>query len=58
MSCVIFQVSALVTLYMGQEDRAAASDVLVNAVNWYKKNQVGYCIVFVPVEGPDGYWGF
>ncbi|XP_025107993.1 signal recognition particle subunit SRP72-like [Pomacea canaliculata] len=32
-------VSALVTLYMGQEDRAAASDVLVNAVNWYKKNQ-------------------
>ncbi|KAK7102253.1 signal recognition particle subunit SRP72-like [Littorina saxatilis] len=32
-------VSALVTLYMSQEDTTAASDVLIGAVNWYKKNK-------------------
>ncbi|XP_076469233.1 signal recognition particle subunit SRP72-like [Babylonia areolata] len=32
-------VSALVTLYMSQEDTVAASETLINAVNWYKKNQ-------------------
>nr|KAG5711405.1 hypothetical protein BaRGS_025832 [Batillaria attramentaria] len=32
-------VSALVTLYLSQEDKAAASDTLINAVNWYKQNQ-------------------
>jgi hypothetical protein len=31
----------MVTLYMSQEDTAAASETLVSAVNWYKKNQVG-----------------
>ena len=30
--------STLVALYMSQEDREAASEVLLNAVNWYKKN--------------------
>lgn len=32
-------VSALVTLYLSQEDKTAASDTLINAVNWYKKKQ-------------------
>ncbi|KAK6186337.1 hypothetical protein SNE40_008389 [Patella caerulea] len=32
-------ISALVTLYISQEDREAASDVLMDAVNWYKANQ-------------------
>lgn len=32
-------VSTLVALYMSQEDREAASEALVNAVNWYKKNE-------------------
>ncbi|KAL8611218.1 hypothetical protein ACOMHN_013649 [Nucella lapillus] len=32
-------VSALVTLYMSQEDTVAASETLINTVNWYKKNQ-------------------
>ena len=31
--------SALVTLYMSQEDTTAASDVLINTVAWYKKNK-------------------
>ncbi|XP_012935251.1 signal recognition particle subunit SRP72 [Aplysia californica] len=31
-------VSTLATLYMSQEDKEAASEVLTNAVNWYKKN--------------------
>ncbi|GFO21232.1 signal recognition particle subunit srp72 [Plakobranchus ocellatus] len=30
-------VSALVTLYLSQEDKDSASEVLINAVNWYKK---------------------
>ena len=41
--CLCCQVSALVTLYMSQEDAAAASDTLINAVNWYKKNKVSFC---------------
>ncbi|XP_059161427.1 signal recognition particle subunit SRP72-like [Physella acuta] len=32
-------VSTLVTLYLSQEDKDAASEVLINAVNWYKKNE-------------------
>ncbi|XP_041368562.1 signal recognition particle subunit SRP72-like [Gigantopelta aegis] len=32
-------VSALVTLYLSQEDREAASETLVSAVEWYKKNK-------------------
>ncbi|KAK0062380.1 signal recognition particle subunit SRP72 [Biomphalaria pfeifferi] len=31
-------VSTLVALYLSQEDKEAASEVLINAVNWYKKN--------------------
>uniref|UniRef100_A0A0B7AE88 Signal recognition particle subunit SRP72 n=1 Tax=Arion vulgaris TaxID=1028688 RepID=A0A0B7AE88_9EUPU len=31
-------VSALVALYLSQEDKESASEVLINAVNWYKKN--------------------
>ena len=47
--CLCCQVSALVTLYMSQEDAAAASDTLINAVNWYKKNKVGFCRCFLCV---------
>ncbi|XP_067657986.1 signal recognition particle subunit SRP72-like [Haliotis asinina] len=32
-------VSALVTLYLSQEDKDAASEVLIKAVAWYKKNE-------------------
>ncbi|XP_076102018.1 signal recognition particle subunit SRP72-like [Mytilus galloprovincialis] len=32
-------VSAMVTLYLGQEDREQASKVLTQAITWYKKNQ-------------------
>ncbi|RUS82662.1 hypothetical protein EGW08_009565 [Elysia chlorotica] len=31
-------VSALVTLYLSQEDKESASETLINAVRWYKKN--------------------
>lgn len=34
-------VSALVSLYMNQEDRDSASDVLNQAVTWYRKNEAG-----------------
>lgn len=30
----------MVTLYLNQEDKEAASEVLVQTVNWYNKNQV------------------
>lgn len=32
----------MVTLYLNQEDKEAASEVLVQTVNWYNKNQVRY----------------
>ncbi|XP_058823850.1 signal recognition particle subunit SRP72 [Topomyia yanbarensis] len=32
-------VSALVTLYLGLDNKAAASSILKNAVEWYKKNK-------------------
>ncbi|XP_055606621.1 signal recognition particle subunit SRP72-like [Uranotaenia lowii] len=32
-------VSALVTLYLGLDNKSAASDILKNAVEWYKKNK-------------------
>ncbi|CAG5120167.1 unnamed protein product, partial [Candidula unifasciata] len=31
-------VSTLVALYLSQEDKESASEVLINAVNWYKKH--------------------
>lgn len=36
----MFQVSALVTLYMSQEDTNSAKEVLSKAVDWTRKHQV------------------
>lgn len=36
-------VSALVTLYLGTDNKPAASELLKSAVEWYKKNNVSFC---------------
>lgn len=50
--------SALVALYLNQEDKEAASEVLVQTVSWYNKNQVGLAKgeIFFCLLNDSGLW--